>query len=74
MPVFVVRGVEHVYDAFDEYEHANPLSARVSAESLAMALARGPEWLQALVDERRTGFHSSGMFFCYASVELGDSP
>ncbi|MGH7428733.1 MAG: toll/interleukin-1 receptor domain-containing protein [Candidatus Methylomirabilaceae bacterium] len=62
MPVFVVHGVEHVYDAFDEYEHPNRINVRVSERSLGTALERAPRLLQSLVDEQRAGFRSSGMF------------
>jgi hypothetical protein len=62
MPDFVVHGVEHVYDAFDEYEHSNPISMRVSKPSLETVLLEAPRQLQALVDEQRIGFRSSGMF------------
>jgi hypothetical protein len=62
MPDFVVHGVEHVYDAFDEYEHPNPIQLRISATSLAQALEQAPQLLQSLVDEQRVSFRSSGMF------------
>jgi len=62
MPDFVIHGVEHVYDAFDEYEHPNPINVRVAETSLATALDRAPRLLQEVVDKKRVGFRSSGMF------------
>jgi hypothetical protein len=60
---YTVYGVEHVYDASDEYEHANPISPVVlSAESVADALDKATGVLQSAINEERRGFLASGMF------------
>jgi len=76
LSTYNIRGVEHVYDAFDEYEHANELPLlEVSASSLDAALERGREVLQARVNEqrRRGGFLSSGMFIAEVAEVLDES-
>lgn len=65
MEFYTTVGVEHVYDAFDEYEHTNPLPmVQVNAASEADARVKGERALSALVNEtrRKGGFLSSGSF------------
>lgn len=65
MELFTVYGVEHVYDAFDEYEHPNHvLPFRIWAEGSDSVLRKAESVLQNLItDNRRAGgFLSSGDF------------
>ena len=63
METYVVLGVEEVYDAFDEYEHANPLPPfSVRATSIGEAKDQGTEAIEYFVRETRKGFFSSGSF------------
>jgi hypothetical protein len=60
---YKVYGVEHVYDAFDEYEHANPLAPLpLTAASVADALDQASTALQSSVNDARRGFFTSGSF------------
>jgi hypothetical protein len=75
MPVYTILGVEHVYDAFDEYEHTNPLPAiQVKAGSDNEAYKMGTHALSSLVTDTRRegGFLSSGTFVSQI-VEVRDS-
>ncbi|VEN75128.1 hypothetical protein EPICR_60115 [Candidatus Desulfarcum epimagneticum] len=64
MPELVLKGLEHVYDAFDEYEHPNHISLRVTGLSVSEAITRGRSLLQSMVTRQRRegGFLSSGTF------------
>lgn len=65
MQLYTIVAVEHVYDAFDEYEHTNPLPmVQVKAASEADARTKGERALSTLVIETRRegGFLSSGSF------------
>ncbi|MFO1531851.1 MAG: toll/interleukin-1 receptor domain-containing protein [Kiritimatiellia bacterium] len=64
MPELVLKGVEHVYDAFDEYEHPNEISLRVTDVSVPEAIVRGQSLLQDLVtrERRAGGYLSTGTF------------
>jgi hypothetical protein len=60
---YKVYGVEHVYDASDEYEHGNPLApVLLTAASVADALDQATAALQAAVNDARRGFFASGWF------------
>lgn len=62
---YKVFGIEHVYDAFDTYEHANSLPpVTLVASTVADALDRARQALQSDITESRRsgGFLSSGMF------------
>jgi hypothetical protein len=62
-----VYGVEHVYDALDEYEHGNPLDpVSLRANSVVDALDQAAQALQSAVNVARQGFMASGTF----SVEV----
>ena len=60
----VLRGLEHVYDAFDEYEHPNDITLLVSGMSLDMAIASGVTLLQDMVlrDRHAGGYMATGTF------------
>jgi hypothetical protein len=60
----VIKGVEHVYDAFDEYEYPNEISLHVTGLSVSEAVAQGQSLLQDLVNRgrREGGYLSSGTF------------
>lgn len=64
MKELVIKGVEQVYDAFDEYEHANPIELRLNDISLSEAIAQGRSLLQSMVDKVRKegGFLATGSF------------
>ena len=64
MPPLVLKGLEHVYDAFDEYEHPNLISLGVPEMSLPEAIMFGQSLLQDLVDRERRegGYMSTGSF------------
>jgi len=65
---YIVKGVEEVYDAFDEFEHNNPLDPiEVRAKDVDDAVAKGKEILQAKIDEyrREGGYMSKGMFIVH---------
>ncbi len=65
---YVVKAVEEVYDAFDEFEHSNELrDLTIESSCLEEALGRGKKELQEKVnDERRKGgFMSSGTFLVH---------
>jgi hypothetical protein len=65
MSKYLVKSVEHVYDAFDDYEHANTLEPLVvEADSVEDAAIAGYKLLQGQVDKERRegGFLSSGTF------------
>jgi hypothetical protein len=66
MPTFVLNGVEHVYDAFDEYEHPNPMALKADFSGLGEAISAGESFMQAKIDEDRKLFKTSGSF--YASL------
>lgn len=71
MTKYKVAAIEHVYDEFDDYEHANPLTfVEVEAISIEEAAILGRELLQKKIDERRRegGFLSTGTFI----VEVRD--
>jgi hypothetical protein len=74
MSDLILKGVEHVYDAFDEYEHPNPIEVRVSGITLEEAVARGRSLLQEMVDrERKTGGFSSSGTFCAVLTRIEDA-
>ncbi|MEE9401748.1 MAG: toll/interleukin-1 receptor domain-containing protein [Desulfobacteria bacterium] len=64
MQELVLKGLEHVCDAFDEYEHPNVISLRMTGLSVSEAIARGQSLLQDLVTRQRRegGYMSSGTF------------
>lgn len=63
MSVYTVFGVEEVYDAFDEYEHANPHAPfSVEADSVDEAVERGTRDLRQWIEYEREGFWASGWF------------
>lgn len=63
MSHYTVIGVEEVYDALDDYEHANMLPpVGVDADSLESAISQGIEGFEQYIAETRKGFFSSGMF------------
>ena len=63
MSTYSVFGVEEVYDAFDEYEHANAVPPfAVYADSLDEAKAKGVEAIWQYIKWTREGFFSSGEF------------
>jgi hypothetical protein len=72
MADLILKGVEHVYDAFDEYEHPNPIEVRVSGIALEEAMTRGRALLQQTVDRKRGGFSSSGTF-CAVLIRIEDA-
>src|SRR4051812_13677928 len=75
MPIYTIVGVEHVYDALDEYEHTNPLPAiQVKAASGDEAHTKGAQALSSLVTDirREGGFLSSGTFVSQI-IEVRDS-
>jgi TIR domain len=62
---YVAFGVEEVYDAFDEYEHANPFPPfSVEAGSVEEARREGEKVIEHYVDgaRRRAGYFSTGTF------------
>jgi restriction system protein len=62
---YTVLGVEHVYDAFDEYEHPNAMPPfQVKASSVEEAISKGEKSLQSIITEQRKnlGSLSSGTF------------
>jgi restriction system protein len=75
MQFYSIFGVEHVYDAFDEYEHTNPLPmVQVKAATEAEMRAKAQHALSALVTEtrRKGGFLSTGSFVAQI-VEIRDA-
>lgn len=65
MAKYLIKSVEHVYDAFDEYEHANTLKPLViEADSVKDAAMIGQKLLQDQIHNNRKegGFLSSGTF------------
>ena len=59
---YIIRGSEEVYDAFDEFEHANPMDPiEVRALSIDGAVDEGMKILQQKINQERfeAGFVSS---------------
>lgn len=76
MRKYTIFGVEEVYDAFDEYEHANALpSFCVYATSVTEAVSEGHRLLEMFIDYNqkysREGFLNSGMFIPNV-IQIGD--
>lgn len=64
MSKYTIYGVEHVYDAFDEYEHPNGLEPlTIEAANVSEAYEKAWRSLQDSVNQSRKGFMSSGSFF-----------
>ena len=63
--LYIVAGVEEVYDAFDEFEHSNAIDpVEVKASSIEDAITKGRKILQSKIDgsRRKGGFMTHGSF------------
>ncbi len=67
---YLVKGVEEVLVAFDDFEHYNPIDQiSIEAGSLDEAITIGRRILQEKIDDkrRRGGFMASGTFTAYVT-------
>lgn len=75
MGKYIIFGVEHVYDAFDEYEHPNHIPPiQILASSTEEAVSTGRKFLQEIITEQRRadGFLSSGEFIAEVVIVLDE--
>jgi hypothetical protein len=60
---YLIRGVEEVYDAFDDFEHENGYPHfEVKAASLEKAIVDAERLMQEKIDSDRREYRGSGTF------------